>query len=129
VGEPSSGGFELRFAAFLEEATDVEAFAKNYLAVGFKIDYVKSNGDLSNYIPDFLIRTSDKKIWIVETKGRAELDLPQKMARLKQWCADATAAEEDGKQYDFLFVDQTSFEKHGPKSFATLATTFTDYKS
>jgi hypothetical protein len=23
-------------------------------------------------------------VWIVETKGRAELDLPQKMARLKR---------------------------------------------
>jgi hypothetical protein len=72
------------------------------------------------------------KIWIVETKGRAELDLPQKMARLKQWCADATAAEENGQQYDFVFVDQNPFEKwfqnQGPKSFAALVTSFNDYK-
>ena len=34
VGEPNSGGFELSFAAFLEAATDVSAFAKNYFAVG-----------------------------------------------------------------------------------------------
>lgn len=129
VGEPNSGGFELRFAAFLEEAPDVQAFAKNYLAIGFKLDYVKSDGDLSNYTPDFVVRTNDKKIWIVETKGRVELDLPQKMARLKQWCGDANAAEEDGQQYDFVFVDQNSFEKHVPITFATLATTFTDYKS
>ena len=53
VGEPNSGGFELSFAAFLEAASDVDAFAKNYFAVGFKLDYVKSNGDLSNYTPDF----------------------------------------------------------------------------
>ena len=129
VGEPNSGGFELRFAAFLEAAPDVQAFAKNYLAIGFKLDYVKGDGDLSNYTPDFIVRTGDTKIWIVETKGRLELDLPQKMTRLKQWCADATAAEENGCQYDFVFVDQISYEKHSPKTFAALATTFTDYKS
>src|SRR5665213_898469 len=121
VGEPNSGGFELSFAAFLEAAPDVAAFAKNYLAVGFKLDYVKANGDLSNYTPDFIVRTSDGLVWLGETKGRAELDLPQKMARLKQWCGDATAAEENGRRYDFVFVDQTSFEKHAPKNFAALA--------
>ncbi|NQU41349.1 MAG: hypothetical protein HQ523_15490 [Lentisphaerae bacterium] len=57
--------------------------------------------------------------WI-ETKGREELDLPQKMERLKQWCADASAAEEDGTTYDFVFVDQSSFEKHVPTTFAAL---------
>ena len=129
VGEPHSGGFELKFAAFLEAAPDVQAFAKNYLAIGFKLDYVKVNGDLSYYTPDFLVRTSDKTIWLAETKGREELDLPQKMARLRQWCADASAAEEQGQRYDFLFVDQTSFEKHTPKNFAALAASFTEYKS
>jgi type III restriction enzyme len=128
VGEPNSGGFELSFAAFLEAAPDVDAFAKNYLAVGFKLDYVKANGDLSNYSPDFIVRTNDKTIWLVETKGRAELDLPQKMARLKQWCADASAAEEDGQKYDFVFVDQMSFEKHAPRSFSSLIKGFSDYK-
>jgi type III restriction enzyme len=129
VGEPRSGGFELSFAAFLEDANDVTAFAKNYLAVGFKLDYVKADGDLSNYTPDFIVRTKDRMVWIVETKGRAELDLPQKMARLKQWCADATAAEENGQHYDFVFVDQTGFQRNSPKTFSALAATFTDYKS
>src|ERR1022692_1458154 len=46
VGEPHSGVFELSFAAFLEAAGDVAAFAKNYLAVGFKLDYVRAGGDL-----------------------------------------------------------------------------------
>jgi len=128
VGEPRSGGFELSFAAFLENAGDVAAFAKNYLAVGFKLDYVKSDGDLSNYTPDFMVRTTDGMIWIVETKGREELDLPRKMERLKQWCADATAAEENGQRYDFVFVDQLGFEKHLPKNFGALAASFKEYK-
>ena len=128
VGEPNAGGFEVAFAAFLEAAPDVQAFANNYQAVGFKLDYVRANGDLSNYTPDFIVRTSDKKIWLTETKGRAELDLPQKMARLKLWCADATAAEKNGQRYDFVFVDQTGFEKHAPKNFAALAASFKEYK-
>ena len=129
VGEPNSDGLELSFAAFLEAAPDVQAFAKNYLAIGFKLDYVKADKDLSNYIPDFIVRTQDSKIWLVETKGRKEIDLPQKMVRLKQWCADATAAEESGQRYDFVFVDQAGFEMHAPKNFAALATSFTEYKS
>ncbi len=129
VGEANSGGFELSFAAFLEAAPDVQAFAKNYFAVGFKLDYVKADGDLSNYVPDFIVRDTSGVIWIIETKGRKELDLPQKMARLKQWCADATAAEENGQRYDFVFVDQEAFEKHSPATLAALSTAFIEFKS
>lgn len=129
VGEPNSGGFELSFAAFLETAADVQAFAKNYLAVGFKLDYVRADGDLSTYTPDFLVRDRAGVIWIVETKGRKELDLPQKMERLRQWCADATEAEGNGQRYEFVFVDQVGFEKHRPTSFAALAAAFVDYRN
>ena len=131
VGEPNSGGFELSFAAFLEAASDVSAFAKNYFAVGFKLDYVKADGDLSNYTPDFIIRTTDGTVWIVETKGREEIDVPQKMMRLRQWCADATTASEldGGAEYRFVFVDQKGFELHPPKTFAGLAASFTEYQS
>lgn len=129
VGEAHSGGLELSFSAFLEAAPDVQAFAKNYLAVGFKLDYVKADGDLSTYTPDFLVRTTDGTVWIVETKGREEIDLPQKMERLKQWCADATAAEGNGTAYGFVYVDQAGFEKHTPKTFADLENAFIEYKN
>lgn len=127
VGEPRAGGFELAFAAFLDSASDVQAFAKNYLAVGFRLDYVRADGDLSTYTPDFIVRTAEETVWIVETKGREELDLPQKMARLRQWCADATAAE--AVRYEFVYVDQAGFEKHRPASLASLASAFTEYKT
>jgi len=131
VGEPNTGGFELSFAAFLEGAGDVSAFAKNYLAVGFRLDYVKADGDLSNYTPDFIVRTTDGTVWIVETKGQEEIDVPQKMRRLRQWCADATAASasDGGTVYRFVFVDQKGFERHQPKTMAGLAASFTEYQS
>jgi type III restriction enzyme len=130
VGEANADGLELAFAAFLEAAPDVQAFGKNYMAVGFKIEYVKGNGELSTYTPDFLLRTTDGTVWVVETKGREELDLPQKMARLRQWCEDATEATKDdgGPRYSFVYVDQESFEQHKPSSFAGLASTFREYQ-
>ena len=131
VGEAHSGGFELSFAAFLEAAPDVQAHTKNYLAVGFKLDYVKADGDLSTYTPDFIVRDTGGTVWIIETKGREELDLPQKMARLKQWCDDATAASagEGAVTYRFLYVDQKGFEQHPPKTLAALTAGFTEYQS
>ncbi len=134
LGEPNSGGFELSFAAFLNDASDVTAFAKNYLAVGFKLDYVKAGGDLANYVPDFIVRTADGTVWIIETKGRAEIDVPQKMSRLRQWCEDATAATkadgQSGKTYRFIYVDQLGFERGvPPKTLAGLAASFTEYQS
>ena len=130
VGEPHAGGFELKFSRFLDDAPDVAAFAKNYFAVGFKIDYVKADGDLSTYTPDFIVRTADGTVWIVETKGRAELDLPKKMTRLRQWCADATAASqaERGPDYRFVYVDQEGYERNPSQTFAALAASFTDYQ-
>ena len=136
VGEPKAGGLELDFAAFLEAAPDVAAYAKNYFAIGFRVDYVRANGELSTYTPDFIVRTTDGAIWLVETKGREELDLPQKMARLRQWCSDATAADaatppaagQPAPRYDFVYVDQASFEKYRPTTFAALASAFTEYR-
>jgi len=122
--------FELEFASFLEDCNDVESYSKNYLAVGFKLDYVKADGDISNYYPDFVVRETGGELWIVETKGREEIDLPQKMARLAQWCADATEASkaDGGPAYGFVFVDEAGFEAHKPPTFAGLVATFRDYK-
>lgn len=130
IGEAHAGGFELAFAGFLESAPDVTAFTKNYRAIGFKVDYVKADGDLSTYTPDFIVKTNDGTVWIVETKGRAELDLPQKMARLRQWCADATSASqaEGGPAYQFVYVDQQGYERNPPKNFAGLAAGFTEFQ-
>ncbi len=129
VGEANAGGFELAFAKFLEDAPDVVSFAKNYLAVGFKLDYVKADGDLSHYTPDFIVKTADGSIFLIETKGRAELDLPQKMARLKQWCEDAVAASAaDGRKYGFVYVDQSGYGRNPPRDLAGLRATFREFQ-
>lgn len=119
--------FELLFAGFLENCDDVISYAKNYLAVHFKLDYVKADGDISNYYPDFLVKVSDKEIFIVETKGQEDLDVPLKMARLRQWCEDINRVQSDVK-YGFVYVDQESFDKYKPTSFSKLIEGFAEYR-
>ena len=104
---------ELLFARFLENCDDVVSYAKNYLAVHFKLDYVNADGDISNYYPDFLVKLSNKRIVIIETKGREDLDVPLKMERLRQWCEDINRVQAD-VEYDFVYVDEESFEPAFP---------------
>ncbi len=120
---------ELQFAGFLEECDDVVSYVKNYMAVHFQIDYVNADGDISNYYPDFIVKTSGGKIFIVETKGQEDLDVPLKMARLKQWCIDINKAQDTTTTYDFVFVDQAGFEGYKINSFAELVAGFREYKN
>ena len=78
---------ELRFALFLERVPDVVSYAKNYFALNFKIDYIDALGNIANYYPDFIVKLSETKVYVVETKGLEDLDDPLKVKRLKQWCA------------------------------------------
>jgi type III restriction enzyme len=119
--------FELLFARFMEDCDDVGSYAKNYLAVHFKLDYVNAHGDISNYYPDFLVKLSATRIVIVETKGQEDLDVPLKMERLRQWCKDINRVQSD-VIYDFVYVDEESFEKYKPTSFRQLVDGFREYK-
>jgi type III restriction enzyme len=119
--------FEIEFANFLESCPDVVSYAKNYLAVHFNLDYVNADGDISNYYPDFVVRLKDGRVVIVETKGQEDLDVPPKMARLRQWCEDVNKAQSQ-VQYDFAFVDDAGFEQYGPKTFADILNGFREYK-
>jgi type III restriction enzyme len=119
--------FELEFANFLEQCSDVISYAKNYLTVHFKLDYVNADGDISNYYPDFLVKLSNEKVVVVETKGREDLDVPLKMKRLRQWCEDINAIQPD-VIYDFVYVEQERFDKYVPKSFREILKAFGEYK-
>ncbi len=121
-------GFELGFCKFLEKCADVVAHAKNYLAVGFKLDYQNAAGEISNYLPDFFVKLSDEKYVIVETKGREDVDVEPKMERLRQWCEDVNEAQQE-VEFDFVFVDEAGFNKYRPQSFADVLKGFTKFKT
>lgn len=118
---------ELLFASFLEKCDDIISYAKNYFAVNFRIDYVNADGNISNYYPDFIVKTSPKEIYIIETKGLEDLDVPLKMERLKKWCEDINATQ-DKIRFDYVFVEEEEFEKYAPKSFGELVNNFRKYK-
>jgi type III restriction enzyme len=108
--------FELEFASFLEQCDDITSFAKNYYSVHFKIDYQDADGNIRDYYPDFLVKVSNKEIYIVETKGREDLDDIEKIKRLKQWCDDINRIQKKVK-YDWLLIKQEEFVKYTPKEF------------
>lgn len=118
---------ELEFAKFLDRCPDVDSYAKNYFAIDFKLDYIKTNGDISNYYPDFIVKTVDGRMVIVELKGRVDEDVPFKMARLKQWCGECVQMQLDGR-YDFVFVDDAGFRNFSPKTFGDVLSGFLKYK-
>jgi type III restriction enzyme len=118
---------ELVFAGFLDNCADVVSYAKNYFAVNFKLDYINADGNISNYYPDFIVKLIDKRIIIVETKGLEDLDVPLKMERLRQWCEDINRIQSN-VLYDFVYVDEASFEKYAPESFKQLLGGFVEYK-
>jgi len=118
---------ELLFARFLEDAEDVQSYAKNFLAVNFRLDYVNADGDISNYIPDFIVKYTKGDVFIVETKGHEDLDDSLKIERLKQWCIDVNNLQNKVK-YDFVYVDQENFEKFRPNSMKELVSNFKEFK-
>jgi len=113
--------FELEFADFLERLGDDEviSFAKNYYEVHFKIDYKNADGTIANYYPDFFVKIDEKTVYIVETKGREDLDDPLKIKRLAQWCDDANARQKK-ITCKMLYVKQEDWDKYKPKNWKNL---------
>jgi type III restriction enzyme len=115
--------FELEVAAFFDGCADIVSFVKNSQSTSFRIEYQNADGSIANYIPDFIVKRRENEIWIVETKGREDLDDPLKWERLQSWCTDATA-HDAGRSFHPLFVRQENWETHRPKSFGELLAAF-----
>ena len=119
---------ERDFAIFLDKCPEVVSFAKNYFGVGFKLDYVKADGNIANYYPDFFVKLTDGRVIIAETKGREDVDVDPKTRRLAQWCEDINTVQSD-IVYDFVYVDEESFQAYKPSTFQQLLEAFTEYKT
>ncbi len=119
--------FELEIASFLEDCNDIISYTKNYFSINFKIDYCNSQGGISNYYPDFVIKASPEEIYIIETKGREDLNDIEKLKRLKTWCQDVNQAQAKVK-FQQLYIKQEDWDKLEirPKSFRDLIKTFED---
>jgi len=107
---PCENAFEVDFAKFLDGADDVFAFAKIVPKFGFFIEYLDQEKNLRFYYPDFVVKTEDDEFFLIETKGRVDIEVPLKDKRAKIWCEDATKLTH--KSWRFIRVDQKKFEKH-----------------
>jgi type III restriction enzyme len=111
--------FELEFASWLDTCPDeIFAFSKNYYRIEFKIDYQNTDGSVSHYYPDFFVKTKDAKVYIIELKGREDLDDVLKIQRLVQYCRDVNQISGDTvltplyiKEYDWAVYRPNTFRE------------------
>lgn len=111
--------FELVFSDFLENCDDVISFSKNFQnkeASALRIEYKNSEGFIATYYPDFFVKTDEKTVYIVETKGREEADDILKFERLKKWCDDVNQRQKR-IVYRALYIKQEEWNKDKIKNF------------
>lgn len=107
--------FELTFAKFLENASDVDRFAKLPEQFGFSIEYTDSNNNLRYYEPDFVAVTTEGNHYLIETKGREDVDVANKDRAARLWCENATRLT--GTSWHYIKVPQKEYEKLAPTEF------------
>ena len=116
---PCDNDFELQFARFLDNASDVGCFSKLPLAFGFSIPYTDSIGNLRHYFPDFVVVDTEGIFYVVETKGREDTDVANKDRAAAIWTENATALT--GQNWQYVKVLQRDFQKLQTNQFADLA--------
>ena len=107
--------YEVDFARFLDDAPDVAAFAKLTQYTPFSIEYVDGRGAFRLYYPDFIVKTTTGNMFLVETKGREDIDVPRKDARAIKWCEDATRLT--GNSWSYLKAPERLFRRTSAVSF------------
>ena len=115
---PCANDYEYAFAQFLDQAEDVTAFAKLPEQFGFCIQYTDTLANIRNYFPDFIAKTDDDSHWVLETKGREDVDVQHKDRAARNWCQ--TAAILTGKPWNYMKVPQKAFEGLHPETFVEL---------
>ena len=110
--------FEERFGRFLQNASDVSAFAKLPKQFGFAIEYTDSAASLRYYEPDFVALLGDGSHRLIETKGREDPDVAHKDRAARLWCENASQLT--GRRWSYVKVPQGGFDKLEPTSFEDL---------
>lgn len=115
---PCRGGLEAALVPGLDLADNgVASFAKNAGPQALRIDYVKANGQLSTYTPDFFVRGDDGEMYLVETKGREDTDVSRKARAAVAWCEAATKT---GVTWSYVYVTEVGMQAMSGGEFAHL---------
>jgi len=121
---PCDNDFEVDIAKFLDRAEDVDAFSKIVSKIGFFVEYRDSDGNFRLYYPDFVVLTDNNEYFILEAKGREDIDVEYKDKRIQLWCEDATNLTKS--KWSFKRIDQEDFEKYRFRSVKELISTLKD---
>jgi type III restriction enzyme len=117
---PCNRELEVAFTKYADRASDVSAFAKNAGPQCLRIDYLATGGRLAFYTPDFFVRATDGRCYLVETKGREDRDVPRKARAAIAWCE---AASTNAAPWEYLYVPQGVFERVRASTIRELADT------
>jgi len=124
------GGFERNFMSFVDRDSEVNSFIKiNEIYHDFAhITYIREDGLLARYFPDFLVNIEDK-VYIVETKAQKDVQHPnvlQKRHATVDWVAKINELKsEDRMNAKWVYVllgEQTFYdlEANGASTFNIL---------
>jgi len=112
--------FEIEFCEYLDNFEDVTSFFKNDIQLKQSIEYVKHDGAIGSYYPDFFIKLSNGDKWVVETKGAESLNDPLKFERLRVWCEDASKTSNENWNCIYLRQEIWNGFKNKPNTFDDL---------
>jgi type III restriction enzyme len=115
---PCTNQFEKEFAKFLQDADDVNRFAKLPEQFRFAIEYTDAAGNLRYYEPDFVAVTEDGVHHLIETKGLEDVNVAHKDRAAYLWCENATILTD--KKWCYLIVRQEDYKHLQPTLFADL---------
>jgi len=113
----NKGGFEKAFLEYVDSDGGVERFIKinEYYHPFASVLYLRTDGLLSVYAPDFLVDTGSK-VYVVETKGedasKFDLNVRQKQLAVLDWMKriNALPAEERGyREWVYVLLGESSF--------------------
>ena len=117
LGYPShGGGLEKAFIEFLDRDAEVERFLKiNESGHSFAIIfYVRKDGLMATYHPDFIVATGDK-VYLIETKGDDKVDdvnVRQKQTATIEWIKKINALDPEDRMnrtWEYVLVGESVF--------------------
>lgn len=117
LGYPAhGGGLEKAFIEFLDKDAEVERFLKiNESAHSFAIIfYVRKDGLMATYHPDFIVATAEK-IYLIETKGDDKVDdinVRQKQTATIEWIKKINALEpmyRMNRTWEYVLIGENVF--------------------
>jgi len=101
----------------------VRAFAKLPQRFGFAIEYTDSATNLRYYEPDFVAVGYDGAHYLIETKGREDVDVAHKDRAALIWCESATLLTDT--PWSYLKVPQIEWNMLEPVTLDDVRIAFT----